>query len=278
MGWFSDFKDDVLGMDPNGGGATGFYDAADGVIRHFGGMVEDYFGGIEPDVWWKENGFGDMLGDGMDILSNNAEEILGAASIYQQNEWSKEEAQRNRDFQERMSNTAYQRAMADMKEAGLNPILAYKTGGASSPGGSVANIHGLMEGVQQGSAVQAVKSQVKVNDASIAVKNAEATLKEAMIPTAEIVSTISGNIRDLVQAASNILDMNEKKYQAALNHMGGLIAGLMEKAGSKTEEVKAKLDTMLQDATQEAKEWYQSIIDTVQGKNNGKPYKRRTRQ
>ncbi len=54
----------------------------------------------------------------------------------EQNRANKEIARRQMDFQERLSNSAYQRSMADMRKAGLNPILSYKQGGASTPAGA----------------------------------------------------------------------------------------------------------------------------------------------
>lgn len=48
-------------------------------------------------------------------------------------------------FQERMSNTAYQRATEDMRKANINPMLAYMKGGASSPPGAQPQIKNVLE-------------------------------------------------------------------------------------------------------------------------------------
>ena len=57
-----------------------------------------------------------------------------------------------------MSSTAYQRAVEDMKKAGLNPILAYANGGASTPGGSAGTISGASMGLASSSALGVSRS------------------------------------------------------------------------------------------------------------------------
>lgn len=57
------------------------------------------------------------------------------------NDFSAQQAQLNRDFQQEMSSTAYQRQISDMQAAGVNPALALggTASGASTPSGSAAS-------------------------------------------------------------------------------------------------------------------------------------------
>lgn len=66
-------------------------------------------------------------------MGNSAQGSANRANIRLQRE--------QREWEERMSNTSYQRGMEDMKKAGLNPMLAFSQGGASTPNVSAATVN-----------------------------------------------------------------------------------------------------------------------------------------
>lgn len=93
---------------------------------------------------WSNEGKSASKNAGIDIL-----DYLGIGTNRRQQEFNAQEAQKQRDWEEQMSNTAYTRAVEDMKNAGLNPAMMYASGGAgmsTTPSGASANSSGAKTG------------------------------------------------------------------------------------------------------------------------------------
>lgn len=80
------------------------------------------------------------------------------------NQANKDIAREQMQFQKIMSDTAYQRSMRDMKLAGLNPMLAFSQGGASTPTGASAHMESTTKDVGDSIKMAAVDRQRLLNE------------------------------------------------------------------------------------------------------------------
>lgn len=142
-------------------------------------------------------------------IANNA----NAQTAYQ--------AQLNRDWQERMSNTSWQRGVADMKAAGINPMLAFSKGGASTPAGSAAT---AQTGAPQQNTMAGVTSALQLLNLKAQIDNIKAQTENTRAQTAATVASTPEK-----QFRGNVYTDVNKGYSSAKQFISSGVSNLKSK-------------------------------------------------
>lgn len=181
--------------------------------------------------------FDSFIGAALGAVGSIAGGLIGAdsqssanqaniAASREQMDFQREENTRAMDFSERMSNTAYQRAVSDMRDAGLNPMLAYQQGGASTPqgvtsAGSMAVSQPTFTPQSFGTAAQAAQLGAQVGNTMAQTKNVDAdTLNKIAMADQILAQTDLMKAQSLSEAErARMLDADARKKNWEAEHI-----------------------------------------------------------
>lgn len=168
----------------------------------------------------------------MAFLSAIATGAAGALLGGIQGDMQRKEARKDRTWQKSMSDTSYQRGVADLRAAGLNPMLAYGNAGASSPGGSTAQTPDLASAAEGAASTalsaKRLKQELKNMSADEKVKNDQSDLLQSQKAKVDKETSILGPKSTIMKkldegikaSARQIKPIKKKIIDASKNYPG----------------------------------------------------------
>lgn len=198
------------------------------------------------------------------------------------------QAGEQRDWAERLSGSAYQRAIGDMKAAGLNPMLAYSQGGASTPGGASASGQAATAAANPvignknlaavssaGAAAQVAQTMAQTENTRAQTENtkADTALKTADLPrmqlgadlTKEQIGYVKNQAREMMERVyGTYWETTLREQKAKLGEVEAVIAKLVaDKERVTTETVLNRLD--IKGEAGAASRYYENMGPTTYG-------------
>lgn len=233
------------------------------------------FGSIGKSVGNFAKSASNSLGGGfLDQLPGPARQMIpgigDSMATHEANQANAKFAKQQMDFQERMSNTAYQRAMADMTKAGLNPMLAFSQGGASTPSGAAPTFQPATKtklaemAISAATGVNNLHEQQRVNDNQIA--QGASTIQVNRANTA----------RTLAEAENTRVDTEIKRKELPYAKMKGdtgnvinnVIKRFVEMTNSSAKESSRRDGPLIKKLGPASKKESSGMFNWLQGKNS----------
>lgn len=186
----------------------------------------------------------------MQIQMFNSAQDFNKTEATTARQFAEMESSRNRQWQEKMSSSSFQRGTRDMRKAGINPMVAFMKGGASTPGGAQAQsakgqspgvasgaparVENIARGVGTGLQLKRLQKDLSQADAEISLKKqaqvTAATQERMNISSAKIAEAKLPGIKAQSEAQEAIEKINKKL--APLDAVGNRISQWVNPATS----------------------------------------------
>nr|QJB19159.1 MAG: DNA pilot protein [Microvirus sp.] len=201
-------------------------------------------------------GIGAVVGGGLGALGQGQTNAQNVALYEDSRNTNIAEAQKQRDWEAQMSNSAYQRATDDMRKAGINPMLAYMKGGASTPGGAAASAgtpprleSALAKGVTGAVDALRLRNEFKDIEASTNNKDEDTKLKGAARTNTEADTDVK-KVEKVVKQHQAVTQANNAITAANQAEMTGMekavrkagMAGALDEASRRNTRNKLEAD------------------------------------